>query len=79
MDNFDNFFDGKDNGDGNGNGGGYYYRTPIYHTPDPEPQPKDGRKFTRVTVLFVVIAVIMCLAMIVNIIVLTSLKDEIAA
>lgn len=79
MDNFDNFFDGKDNGDGNGNGGGYYCRTPIYHTPDPETQPKDGRKFTRVTVLFVVIAVIMCLAMIVNIIVLTSLKDEIAA
>lgn len=79
MDNFDNFFDGKDNnGDGNSNGG-YYYRTPVYHTPDPEPSSKDGRKFARVTVLFVVIAIVMCLAMIINIIVLTSLKDEIAA
>ena len=78
MDNFDNFFDGTGNNDG-GNNGGYYYRTPVYHTPDPEPPSKDGRRFTRVTVLFVVIAVIMCLAMIVNIVVLTSLKDEIAA
>lgn len=79
MDNFDNFFDGAGNNGDNGNGGGYYYRTPIYHTPDPEPSSGDGKKFTKVTILFVVIAVIMCLAMIVNIVVLTSLKDEIAA
>lgn len=66
MDNFDNFFDG------NGSG-----RTPIYHTPD----SSDGgpnKKFTIVTVLFVVLAVIMCIAIVANVVVLASMKSQVS-
>lgn len=68
MDNFNNFFDNV-NGTGNNN-------TPVYHTPD---NGKGDRKMTPVVILFVVIALLMCLAIIVNVVVLAALKDEIAA
>lgn len=70
MDNYDNFF--------NDIGGGE--RTPVYHTPDPI-DPKDnksGRKFTVITVLFVIIAIVMCIAVLANVIVLASMKNQVA-
>ena len=68
MDNFNNFFDNV-----NGTGGN---NTPVYHTPD---NGKGDRKMTPVVILFIVIALLMCLAIIVNVVVLAVVKDEIAA
>lgn len=70
MNDFDNFFDGV--------GGGEQPRTPIYHTPDPQ---NDGghRKKSAVIVLFIVIAVLMCIIAVINVVVLAVMKDEIAA
>lgn len=74
MDDFDNFFDDQRNDNQNPNpqmGG----RTPIYHTPE----PKSGASKSNVaSIVCIVMAVIMCLAIIVNVIVLTTLKDKIA-
>lgn len=67
MDDFDNFFDGP-SGDGNG-------RTPIYHTPEEPKKPQSNR----LTIISVCVAVFMCLVVIVNVIVLSALKNEIAS
>ncbi len=93
MDDFDNFFDTDGNNGNQGNtdnsnvpseynnnryvSAEYYYRTPVYHTPDPE-QTHPKNKYTPIILLFIVIALIMCIALVVNVIVLVSLKDEIA-
>lgn len=67
MDNFDNFFNKPSVTP---------ERTPVYHTPDNSGGP--NRKMTTVTVLFVVIAVIMCIAIVANVIVLASMKSEVS-
>lgn len=67
MDNFDNFFNQSN---------GAPERTPVYHTPDSTGGP--NRKMTTITVLFVIIAVIMCIAIVANVIVLASMKNEVA-
>lgn len=69
MDEFDNFFD-EPSGDGHG-------KTPIYHTPDGK-DPKRSQN-NRLTVISVCVAVFMCLVVIVNVIVLSALKNEIAS
>lgn len=69
MENYDNFFNFNDQG-----------RTPVYHTPDPV-DPKDnksGKKFTVITGLFVVIALIMCIAIVANVVVLASMKTQVS-
>lgn len=69
MDEFDNFFDEPS---GNGNG-----KTPLYHTPDGR-DPKHSQ-MNRLTIITICVAVFMCLVVIVNVIVLSSLKSEIAS
>lgn len=69
MDNFDNFF--------NKAGDGGSERTPIYHTPD-STGGGPNKKMTTVTILFVVIAVIMCIAIVANVIVLASMKSQVS-
>lgn len=69
MDNFDNFF--------NRAGGDGPERTPIYHTPD-STNGGPNKKMTTVTILFVVIAVIMCIAIIANVVVLASMKNQVS-
>lgn len=74
MDEFDNFFDDQRNDNQNDSpqmGG----RTPIYHTPEPK---SGASKASVANIVCIVMAVIMCLAIIVNVIVLTTLKDKIA-
>ena len=68
MDNYDNFFDGVN--------GGNRPDTPVYHTPDNG--GNGDRKLTPVIILFIVIALIMCLTVIINVVVLAVLKDDIA-
>lgn len=68
MDNFDNFFNQQ-------NGGSE--RTPVYHTPD-STGGGPNKKMTTVTILFVVIAVIMCIAIVANVIVLASMKSQVS-
>ncbi len=74
MDDFDNFFDDQrnDNSNYNAQQGG---RTPIYHTPEPK---SGGSKASVANIVCIVMAVIMCLTIIVNVIVLTTIKDKIA-
>ena len=69
MDNFDNFF--------NKAGDGGSERTPVYHTPD-STGGGPNKKMTTVTILFVVIAVIMCIAIVANVIVLASMKSQVS-
>lgn len=68
MDNYNNFFDGVN--------GGNRPDTPVYHTPDNG--GNGDRKLTPVIILFIVIALIMCLTVIINVVVLAVLKDDIA-
>lgn len=70
MNNFNNFFDSV--------GGDEQPRTPIYHTPDPQ---NDGghKKTSAVTILFIVIAVLMCIIAVINVVVLAVMKEEIAS
>lgn len=68
MDNYDNFFNGINNSP---------ERTPIYHTPDSS-GGGPNKKMTTITVLFVIIAVIMCVAIVANVIVLASMKNQVA-
>ena len=68
MDNYDNFFNGINNST---------ERTPIYHTPDSS-GGGPNKKMTTITVLFVIIAVIMCIAIVANVIVLASMKNQVA-
>ncbi|MBR2485827.1 MAG: hypothetical protein IKB54_05725, partial [Clostridia bacterium] len=66
MDDFDNFFD-RDN-DNNDN------KTPVYHTPTPEGPKKKGFSVT----FAIVVSVVMCLVVLINVVVLASLKNTIA-
>ena len=68
MDNYDNFFNDMNNGP---------ERTPVYHTPDSS-GGGPNKKMTAVTVLFVVIALIMCIAIVANVIVLASMKNQVS-
>ena len=68
MDNYDNFFNDMNNGP---------ERTPVYHTPDSS-GGGPNKKMTAVTVLFVVIALIMCVAIVANVIVLASMKNQVS-
>lgn len=68
MDNYDNFFNGINNSP---------ERTPIYHTPDSS-GGGPNKKMTTITVLLVIIAVIMCIAIVANVIVLASMKNQVA-
>lgn len=68
MDNFDNFFNQQN---------GAPERTPVYHTPD-STGGGPNKKMTTVTILFVVIAVIMCIAIVANVIVLASMKSQVS-
>lgn len=68
MDDFDNFFNEPSGGD---NG-----RTPVYHSPDGH-DPKRSQ-MNRLTIISVCVAIFMCLVVIVNVIVLSALKSEIA-
>lgn len=66
MDDFDNFFD-RDNGNNDN-------KTPVYHTPTPE-----GPKKKNFSVTFaIVVSVVMCLVVLINVVVLASLKNTIA-
>lgn len=69
MDDFNNFFDDQRN-DNNGD------RTPIYHTPEPN---KDDNKKSTILGICIAISVIMCIVVIVNVLVLASLKNQIAS
>ncbi len=66
MDDFDNFF----NNAGGDNGG----RTPIYHTPQKPQKHSDASK-----IIAICIAIFLGIVVIVNIIVIASLKEQIAA
>ncbi len=65
MDEFDNFFDGQNNND--------YQKTPIYHTPDPKP-----KRNNTIAYICIIFSAIMCLVVVVNVIVLATLKNSIA-
>lgn len=67
MDEFDNFFD-------NGNNDNEKDKTPIYHTPTPQEPPKRNIG----SIFAIVISVVMCLVVLVNVVVLASLKNQIA-
>lgn len=68
MDDFNNFFDDpKDNEP--------HEKTPVYHTPEP-PKNKDGNSTT--ATIAIVLSVIMCLVVVINVIVLASLKSQIS-
>lgn len=66
MDNYDNFFDDQRNLNNN--------RTPIYHTPE----PKRNDKHNVASVVCIVMAVVMCIAVIANVIVLATIKTAVA-
>ncbi|MEG2274410.1 MAG: hypothetical protein RSC44_03660, partial [Clostridia bacterium] len=70
MNDFNNFFD--DNKQPNRE------YTPIYHTPTPSPSTPPKKKNTA-AIVCIVAAVIMCLALVVNVIVLATLKNSISA
>lgn len=67
MDDFNNFFDDQRQTEPN--------RTPIYHTPEPR---HDGSKRSLAAICCIVVAVIMCALVVVNVIVLATLKNKIA-
>lgn len=66
MDDFNNFFDDQRGND--------QQRTPVYHTQD----PKRPNKANVASVICIVMAVVMCIAVLVNVIVLASLKNTVA-
>ncbi len=66
MDDFDNFFDGANGGQNN--------NTPIYHTPE----PKEPKKNNAPLIISIVTSVFMCLVVLINVVVLISLKNRIA-
>ena len=70
MDNYDNFFNGINDPSGH---------TPVYHTPE-NSGGGNGRnkKTTLIGALLIVIAVIMCIAVVANVIVLASMKKQVA-
>ncbi len=68
MEDFNNFFDNNNN-----NGGGNRQQTPIYHTPDPKPHKNNTAQ-----IICIIMAVVMCLAIIINVIVLAGIKDKVA-
>lgn len=69
MDDFNNFFDDQSNSPNQ--------RTPIYHTPEPNP-PKHSPRGTAALTISIVVAVVMCVLVLVNVIVLSTLKTSIA-
>lgn len=69
MDDFNNFFDDQRNCPNQ--------RTPIYHTPEPNP-PKHSPRGTAALTISIVVAVVMCVLVLVNVIVLATLKTSIA-
>ena len=66
MDDFNNFFDDQRNSQPE--------HTPVYHTPS----PKHNNKLGPVGIICVVLAVVMSVVVLVNVIVLASLKQTIA-
>ncbi|MCQ2409182.1 MAG: serine protease [Clostridia bacterium] len=66
MDDFNNFFDDQRDNE-------QHEKTPIYHTPEP---PKNNNSTG--TTIAIVLSVVMCLVVIINVIVLASLKSQIA-
>lgn len=72
MDNFDNFFDDGDNKEP------IKQYTPVYHTPDQAPPPAPPKKNTAL-IISVIVSIIMCLAIVINVIVIAALKDTIAS
>lgn len=68
MDDFNNFFDDQRDQNSQPN-------TPIYHTPTPKNQ---GGKLSTASIICIVIAAVMCVVVLVNVIVLASMKQTIA-
>lgn len=66
MDDFNHFFDDQREPQPE--------RTPIYHTPE----PKNNNKLGATSIICIVLAVVMCIVVLVNVIVLASLKNIIA-
>lgn len=70
MDDFNNFFDEDKYTERE--------RTPIYHTPDQTPPPGGNKKTNVWAVVSIVFAAMMCIVVIINVVVLATLKDSIA-
>ncbi len=70
MDEFDDFFADKSTG------GNEY--TPIYHTPDNNNSQPPHKKNNGALIAAIVVAALMCIVVLVNVIVLASLKNSIA-
>lgn len=66
MDDFNNFFDDQRETQPQ--------HTPVYHTPE----PKNHNKLNAATIICIVVAAVMCVVVLVNVIVLASLKQTIA-
>ena len=66
MDDFNNFFDDQRETQPQ--------HTPVYHTPE----PKNHNKLNAVTIICIVVAAVMCVVVLVNVIVLASMKQTIA-
>lgn len=66
MDDFNNFFDDQRETQPQ--------HTPVYHTPE----PKNHNKLNAVTIICIVVAAVMCVVVLVNVIVLASMKQSIA-
>lgn len=66
MDDFNNFFDDQRETQPQ--------HTPVYHTPE----PKNRNKLNAVTIICIVVAAVMCIVVLVNVVVLASLKQTIA-
>lgn len=66
MDDFNNFFDDQRETQPQ--------HTPVYHTPE----PKNHNKLNAATIICIVVAAVMCVVVLVNVIVLASMKQTIA-
>lgn len=66
MDDFNDFFDDQRETQPQ--------HTPVYHTPE----PKNHNKLNAVTIICIVVAAVMCVVVLVNVIVLASMKQTIA-
>lgn len=66
MDDFNNFFDDQRDEQP--------MHTPVYHTPE----PRNRNKLNAATIICIVVAAVMCVVVLVNVIVLASLKQSIA-
>lgn len=66
MDDFNNFFDDQRETQPQ--------HTPVYHTPE----PKNHNKLNAVTIICIVVAAVMCVVVLVNVIVLASMKQTVA-